>query len=248
MKIEILADKKALGAAAAKAGADVLRAALAKKKEAAIILATGASQFEVLDALVQAEGIDWSRVTALHLDEYIAMPPTHPASFRKYLNERFVSRVPKLGRFVFIEGDAPDLAKELDRVNAIARGLQVDLCFAGIGENCHLAFNDPPANFTTEVPFIVVDLDEACRRQQFGEGWFPTFDAVPTRAISMSIRYMMKSGTVILSVPDARKAKAVKAALEGPVSPDFPASIMQRHPDCRIYLDPPSAALLAKKP
>lgn len=244
MKIEILSDKKKLGAVAAKAGADTLRAALAKKGRAAIILATGASQFDVLDALVRTDDIDWSRVTVLHLDEYIDMPVTHPASFRKYLNERFVSRVPKLGMFVGIEGDAPDLATEIARVNKIANGLAIDLCFAGIGENCHLAFNDPPADFTTEDPYIVVQLDEACRRQQFGEGWFPTFDAVPTRAISMSIRYMMKSATVILSVPDARKAKAVQAAIEGPVSPDFPASIVQRHPDCRLYLDPPSAALL----
>lgn len=244
MKIEILADKKDLGAKAAAAGAAAIRAAIARGGKASIILATGASQFDVLDALVRAEGIDWSRVTALHLDEYIAMPATHPASFRKYLNERFVQRVPTLGRFVFIEGDVPDLAAELARVNAIARSLAIDVCFAGIGENCHLAFNDPPADFTTEDPFIVVQLDEACRQQQFGEGWFPTLEAVPTRAISMSIRYMMKSAAVILSVPDARKAKAVQAAVEGPVSPHFPASIMQRHPDCRLYLDSASAALL----
>lgn len=247
MKIEILPDKKQLGAAAARAGADLIRAAIARSGQSAVILATGASQFEMLEALVGAEGIDWSKVTVLHLDEYIGMPVTHPASFRKYLNERFVGRVPKLGRFVGIEGDAPDLAKELDRVNAIANGLRIDVCFAGIGENCHLAFNDPPADFRTETPYIVVALDEACRRQQLGEGWFPSLDAVPQRAISMSIRYMMKSAAVILSVPDARKARAVQAAIEGPVSPDFPASIMQQHKDCRIYLDPPAAALLKKR-
>ncbi|MCC7048712.1 MAG: glucosamine-6-phosphate deaminase [Alphaproteobacteria bacterium] len=247
MHLEILPDKKTLGAAAAKAGAGKLRAAIARKGKAGLILATGASQFDVLDALVRADDIDWSRVTVLHLDEYIAMPATHPASFRRYLNERFVSRVPRLGAFIGIEGDAPDLAGELARVNTIARATEIDLCFAGIGENCHLAFNDPPADFTTEVPFIVVRLDDACRRQQFGEGWFPTLDAVPDRAISMSIQHMMKSKAVILSVPDARKADAVRAAVEGPVSPDYPASIMQQHPDCTIFLDPPAAAKLKRR-
>lgn len=209
MRYEILPDKKQVGARAATAGAELIRAAIAANGRAGVILATGASQFDVLDALVRAEGIDWSRVTVLHLDEYIAMPATHPASFRRYLNERFVGRVPRLGRFVAIDGDAPDLQAELARVNKIARETAIDVCFAGIGENCHLAFNDPPADFTTDEPFIVVRLDEACRRQQFGEGWFPTLDAVPDRAISMSIRHMMKSKAVILAVPDARKANAV---------------------------------------
>jgi glucosamine-6-phosphate deaminase len=244
MQFELLRDKKMLGAAAASQGGAAIRAALARKGRAAIIVATGASQFDMLEVLVADKGIDWSRVTAFHLDEYVGLPDTHPASFRKYLRERFVSRLPGLGAFVPVNGDAGDLAGEVARLNALIRTSEIDVCFAGIGENCHLAFNDPPADFVTEDPYIVVSLDEACRRQQLGEGWFPTLDAVPQRAISMGIRQIMKSRKLIVSVPDARKAVAVKAALEGEVTPDHPASILQRHPDCTIYLDPPAAALL----
>jgi glucosamine-6-phosphate deaminase len=246
MNIEILPDKIALGSRAASDGADAIRAALRAKGECTIIVATGASQFEMLDALVQEPDIDWSKVTAFHLDEYVGLPESHPASFRKYLRERFVSRVPKLGRFVPVRGDAADLDQEIHHLNAMLRGREVDVCFAGIGENCHLAFNDPPADFNVDDPYIVVTLDEACRRQQLGEGWFPSFDAVPNRAVSMSIRQILRSAHIVLTVPDERKAAAVRAAVEGDVSPDFPASVLQQHGSCSLYLDPPAAAMLSQ--
>jgi glucosamine-6-phosphate deaminase len=246
MLVEILPDKTTLGARAASDGANVIRSALTGRGECTIVVATGASQFETLDALVQEPGIDWSRVTAFHLDEYVGLPATHPASFRKYLQDRFVSRVPSLGRFVPVQGDAADLDAELDRLNRLLNGREVDVCFAGIGENCHLAFNDPPADFDVNAPYIVVSLDEACRRQQLGEGWFPSLDAVPERAISMSIRQILRSKHVVLSVPDARKAQAVRAALEGEISPNYPASVLQRHGSCAVYLDPPAANLLSR--
>jgi glucosamine-6-phosphate deaminase len=248
MKIEIAPDKADLGARAAGEGAAAIRAAIARRGACAIILATGASQFEMLDALVAEAGIDWSKVVAFHLDEYVGLPATHPASFRRYLAERFVARVPSLGEFVPIDADADDVEAELSRLNRLIRGRTIDLCFAGIGENCHLAFNDPPADFEVEAPYILVDLDEACRRQQLGEGWFPSLDAVPRRAISMSVRQMLKSERMILCVPDARKARAVRAAVEGPITPDHPASALQRHENCVLYLDPPAASLLSRQP
>ena len=248
MKIEIAPDKRTLGLRAAAEGAAAIRAAIARAGACTIVLATGASQFEMLDALVAEPGVDWAKVTAFHLDEYVGLPASHPASFRRYLEERFVSRVPDLGAFVPVRGDAEDLAAELDRLNGLIQGRPVDVCFAGIGENCHLAFNDPPADFEAEAPYILVTLDEACRRQQLGEGWFSSLDAVPRRAISMSIRAMLKSERMILCVPDARKARAVKAALEGPITPDHPASVLQRHRDCTVHLDPPAAALLLHRP
>jgi glucosamine-6-phosphate deaminase len=246
MNVEIRPDKAALGRRAAADGAAAIRSALTSRGECTVVLATGASQFEMLDALVEQPDIDWSKVTAFHLDEYVGLPSTHPASFRNYLQERFVARVPQLGRFVPVAGDAADLAAELDRLNALLAGREVEVCFAGIGENCHLAFNDPPADFDVEAPYILVTLDEACRRQQLGEGWFPSLDAVPAQAISMSIRQILKSRRVILTVPDARKAPAVKAAVEGEISPHCPASILQTHRSCALYLDPPAASLLSQ--
>jgi len=246
MNIEILPDKAALGSRAASDGADAIRAALRAKGESTNIVATGASQFEMLEALVREPDIDWSKVTAFHLDEYVGLPASHPASFWKYLQERFVSRVPGLGRFVPVHGDAADLRQELDQLNGLLREREVDVCFAGIGENCHLAFNDPPADFDVDDPYIVVTLDEACRKQQLGEGWFPSFDAVPDRAISMSIRQIMRSRHVVLTVPDERKAPAVRAAVEGEVSPNYPASVLQRHDSCALYLDPPAASMLTQ--
>lgn len=243
--IRLVADKTELGRQAAALGADTIRAALKAHGEATIIVATGASQFEMLENLVAAPDIDWSKVTAFHLDEYVGLPQSHPASFRRYLAERFVA--PLGGKVAFVpvngEGDAAAEARSLGEKIA---GRRIDLCFAGIGENCHLAFNDPPADFDTEEPYIVVTLDEACRRQQYGEGWFETLDSVPRQAISMSIRQIMKSARIILSVPDARKAPAVRDALEGEISPQHPASILQRHPDTVLFLDPPAASLLRK--
>lgn len=235
-----------MGSAASTQGAKVLREALARKARVNIIVATGASQFETLKHLVKEPGIDWSRVTVFHLDEYVGLPESHGASFRKYLRERFVSQLPVAPEFTPVDGDAKDLAAEIKRLNGRIAACPIDLCFAGIGENSHLAFNDPPADFATEAPYIVVNLDHACRQQQFGEGWFPTFDDVPKQAISMSIRQIMKSACIILSVPDKRKAAAVKGTVEGPVTPTCPASVVQQHADCTLHLDLASASELTR--
>ena len=247
MQVEICGDKKSLGTKAAAAAADAIKRALADRGEANIIVATGASQFDTIASLVQVPRIRWDRVTAFHLDEYVGMPITHPASFRAYLWKRFVSKLDlPLAAFHYVDGEG-DPQAECDRLGAIIRSKPIDVALVGIGENGHLAFNDPPADFETDTAYLVVNLDEACRRQQMGEGWFKTLDDVPKQAISMSIRQIMKSKIILASVPDARKAAAAKASIEGPVSPMAPASIMQRHEATTIYLDPASAQQLGKK-
>jgi glucosamine-6-phosphate deaminase len=244
MQIRTFDDKQQLGKAAAAEGAVAIRRAIEDRGEANIIVATGASQFEVLDALAHEPDIAWNRVTGFHLDEYAGLPITHPASFRLYLWQRFVSRLPlPLAAFHFLDGQR-DLPSECRRVGASLREHPIDVAFVGIGENGHLAFNDPPANFETTEPYIVVELDDACRRQQLGEGWFPTFDDVPKRAISMSIQQIMKSNMIVCSVPDRRKAEAVRNSLQGPTTPDVPASILQKHENVTVYLDRESASLL----
>lgn len=241
MEIVISENPLELGIKASQTGAELIRKAILAKGEASIIVATGASQFEMLKNLVK-EDIEWGRVTAFHLDEYIGLPETHPASFRKYLKERFAGLVP-LKAFNYVNGEG-DPAEECRRLGEIIRLYPIDVAFVGIGENGHLAFNDPPADFETEEPYIVVKLDEACRRQQMGEGWFPTLQDVPARAISMSIRQIMKSETIICSVPDSRKAEAVKRTIKEPVSPDIPASIMRNHKRTWLYLDADSASMM----
>src|SRR3954468_733995 len=214
---------------AAAHGASLLQRALRKNGAATIIVATGASQFEMLSNLVKVPGIAWNKVTAFHLDEYVGLPITHGASFRKYLWERFVSKLPlPLARFHYVNADE-DPQGECDRLGKLIADHPVDVAFIGIGENAHIAFNDPPADFKTTKPYLVVELDEACRRQQLGEGWFPTLKSVPRRAISMSPNQIMKSAAIVCTVPDARKAQAVKNTLEGDVTPRVPASILQRH-------------------
>ena len=236
--------KEELGRRAAADGAALMRRALADRGEANIVVATGASQFEMLAALVAEPDVDWSRVTVFHLDEYAGMPATHPASFRKFLKQRFADLLPvPLAKFHFINAEG-DCEAECDRLAPLIAESPIDVAFIGIGENGHLAFNDPPADFETERPYLVVDLDEACRRQQAGEGWFPTLADVPTRAISMSIRQITKSAAIVCTVPDARKAEAVKNAVTGPVTPDVPASILQEHAEATLYLDKAAAALL----
>ena len=246
MDIRVFAGKDALGAASGALAAEALREAIRTRGAANLILATGASQFETLACLVRAQGVDWSRVTMFHLDEYVAMPATHPASFRKYLRERFVEKVGPLAAVHWVEGDRPDPAAECRRVGKIIAAHPIDLALVGIGENGHLAFNDPPADFDTTDAYITVHLDEACRRQQLGEGWFPGLADVPRRAISMSIRQILKSREILCVVPDARKAKAVRDCLEGDVSPHHPSSILQTHPATTVYLDRDSAALLRR--
>lgn len=241
----IFGSKGELGKASAGAGAEVILRSIREKKQANIILATGASQFETLESLIQHEEIDWSKVVMFHLDEYIGLDESHPASFRKYLRERFVNKVGSLRGVHFINPDPDNPERECDRLGDIIEGHSIDAAFVGIGENGHLAFNDPPADFETDKPFIVVELDERCRQQQAREGWFNSIEEVPNEAVSMSIKQIMKSKCVIVSVPDKRKAKAVKDSIEGPVTNMCPASILQEHPDCRIFLDEDSSELLS---
>jgi glucosamine-6-phosphate deaminase len=243
MDVRIFDTKLELGQAAAERAAAAIGEAIARGGWARVIAATGASQFEFLGALTAMPAVDWGRVEMFHLDEYVGLPDTHPASFRRYLRERIVERVhPKA--FHFLAGDAADPLAECRRVGTLLARPPVDVAFVGIGENGHLAFNDPPADFATEEPYLVVDLDEACRRQQLGEGWFATLDDVPRRAISMSIRQILKAREILCVVPDARKANAVAACLEGEVSPLHPSSILQTHPATTVYLDRASSALL----
>ncbi|HNY79098.1 MAG: glucosamine-6-phosphate deaminase [Sedimentisphaerales bacterium] len=244
MKRAVYKTKGDMGAAAGSTAAGAIRRAIADKNQANIILATGASQFEMLEHLTSVDTIDWSKVTMFHLDEYIGLGPDHPASFRKYLRERFVDRVGRLKAVHFVNGDAKDPAAECRRLGDLIRAHPIDVACVGIGENGHLAFNDPPADFETEEPYLVVDLDERCRRQQLGEGWFASFEAVPSQAISMGIQQILKSRRIIVTVPDRRKAEAVRNALEGPVTPRCPASILQQHENCFIFLDEPAASLL----
>ena len=232
-----------MGRTAARKGAELIRKAIHAKGSATIIVATGSSQFELLEELVHAK-VDWSRVTAFHLDEYIGIPHTHPASFRKYLKERFVDRV-NLKEFHYIDGES-DAQKECIRLGELIAAQTVDVAFVGIGENAHLAFNDPPANFETEIPYITVDLDLACRKQQLGEGWFSTLEEVPATAISMSVNQILKSENIICSVPDLRKAKAVKNTLEKEVSPQIPASALKTHKKTWLFLDADSSSLLRR--
>ena len=246
MNVTIMPDKAQMAKAAAASGAAAIREVIAARGGANIIVATGASHFEMFGRLVQEPDIAWNRVTGFHLDEYVGLPITHPASFRRYLWERFVSRLPlPLRAFHYLDGEG-DAAAEARRVGQIIRQHPIDVAFVGIGENGHLAFNDPPADFETEEPYIVVELDEACRRQQLGEGWFPTLGDVPRQAISMSIRQIMKSRTIVCTVPDERKAEAVRNAVEGGVTPNVPASILQRHEQCALFLDQPAASLLTR--
>ena len=246
MKCKVLDTKQQCGQAAAELGAEIIRAAIAEKGEAAIIVATGASQFEMLEVLVRQPNIDWYKVTAFHLDEYVGLTIKHPASFRKYMWERFVSRLPQpLKVFHYLDGDNDPEATIAAKNKAISQ-FNIDLAFVGIGENGHLAFNDPPADFATNDPYLVVKLDEDCRKQQVGEGWFKGLADVPTHAISMSVRQIMKSKAIICTVPDERKAKAVQASVEGPITPNLPASIMQQHANTTVFLDRASASLLKK--
>jgi len=247
MRVSISQSKAAMASRAASDGAEMLRAALKARGEANIVVATGASQFEMIEQLTRAEGIAWNNVTAFHLDEYVGLPISHPASFRLYLWQRFASKLPlPLSAFHYINAQQTPEA-ECDRVGQIIAHHPIDVAFIGIGENAHLAFNDPPADFQTEKPYLMVTLDEACRRQQSGEGWFGSLDDVPKRAISMSIRQIMKSEAIVCTVPDARKAAAVRNAIEGPVTPDVPASILQTHQRATIYLDEAAASMLSWK-
>ena len=243
MQITTFPTKAEMAQAAAKRAADLLRDGIARKGHAAFVAATGVSQFELLDVLIAAPGIDWTKATMFHLDEYVGLPESHPASFRRYLKERLIERVHP-GEVHLIRGDAPDPRAECQRLNRLIAGYEIDVSFVGIGENGHLAFNDPPADFEVEDSYIVVELDEVCRRQQLGEGWFASLEDVPRRAISMSIRQIMRSRAIICTVPDRRKAQAVRDCFSGEVTPLHPASILRRHESAYVFLDTEAASLL----
>ena len=246
MKIKIFNNKNDMGRRAAEDAADIIKLAIQKNGLANIIMATGTSQFEILSNLIKIPGVDWLKVAMFHLDEYYGLPETHPASFRKYLKERFINKIRNLREINLINGENPDPVQECKSLGEVISKVSVDIALVGIGENGHLAFNDPPADFITEEPYIIVKLDSVCRLQQLGEGWFNTLEEVPQKAISMSIRQIMKSKSIICSVPDKRKAQAVKNCLTKEVSNLYPASILQKHPKCNLYLDRDSASLLEK--
>ena len=248
MQLRLINDSPRMDQDAADLGARVLRDALRLRGSATAVLASGLSQLGLLEALARAPDLDWSRVTVFHLDEYIGLPASHPASFRRFLRARFLERLTVQPVFVAIDGDAPDESAELARLNRLLAGRPVDLCLAGIGENGHLAFNDPPADFAIGDPYIAVTLDQACRRQQVGEGWFARLEDVPGRAISMSITQIMRSNCLLVMAPTARKADALRRATEGPVEPACPASVIQRHPHCVVYLDSAAAGGLHTRP
>jgi len=240
----ILPTVEEMGKAAADYGASILREMLLTKERVNLVVATGASQFTVLSHLISQPDIDWSRVHGFHLDEYVGLSENHPASFCRYLRKRFVEQVP-LASFEYIRGDCLNPDDECSRLTDLLEGCILDLAFVGIGENGHLAFNDPPADFENENSYLVVELDEACRRQQMGEGWFEILEEVPMQAISMSIRQIMKIENIVCSVPDLRKAEAVESAIEGPVTPDLPASILQHHQKVKVFLDQKAASGLS---
>lgn len=245
MDIRITENAKELGQVAGLLAAEILRDTLKKQPRARLIVATGASQFETLATLTSAAGIDWNRVDGFHLDEYIGLSADHPASFCGYLRDRFVQKVP-IASFHYLDG-----LGEPDQVIANAcealRAAPIDLALIGIGENGHLAFNDPPADFDTKAEYHIVTLDEACRQQQVGEGWFATLADVPTRAFSMTISAILAAKAIVCSVPDERKAIAVRNAIEGPLTPSVPASILRKHPALTLVLDKPSACKLSSK-
>jgi glucosamine-6-phosphate deaminase len=246
MRIKVFPDKAALSHAAADQAASAIRGAIADHGTARIVAATAASQIEFLDALTRAPGIDWKRVEAFHLDEYIGLPISHPGSFRKMLMQQLISKT-GIPKYHLLDGDAPDPAQVLQRVGAAIASESVDIAFLGIGENGHIAFNDPPADFNTEEPYIIVDLDEACRQQQVGEAWFADISQVPKQAISMSVRQILKAKEILAVVPDTRKAEAIKRCFEGEIGTIAPASILRTYPNVTIYLDQYSAALLTRE-
>ena len=243
MALKIFSDKLSLGKAAAEQASTAIRRAIRDQGRARVIAATAASQLEFLNALTKAPDIDWQKVELFHLDEYIGLPITHPGSFRKMLLEQLIQKT-GITNYHLLDGEA-DAAEVVRRAGAALASAPVDIAFLGIGENGHIAFNDPPADFRTDEPYIIVNLDEACRLQQVGEAWFADISQVPTQAISMSVRQILKAKEILAVVPDTRKAQAVRACFEGEISPMAPASILRTHPNVTIYLDQNSAALLS---
>jgi glucosamine-6-phosphate deaminase len=242
MDFKIFDDRTSLGKAAAGQAASAIRRAIDDHGNARIVAATAASQKEFLEALTAAPGIDWNNVEAFHLDEYVGLPISHPGSFRKMLMEQLINKT-AIKKYHLLDGDG-DAAAVVRRESAALASAPIEIAFLGIGENGHLAFNDPPADFETENPYLIVELDEVCRQQQVGEAWFADISEVPKQAISMSVRQIMKIKELIAVVPGPRKASAIAACFNGVVTPMAPASILRNHPNARVYLDKDSAALL----
>lgn len=242
MVIKCFNNKREMAKVAGDQAASILRQAIQEQGKARLIAATGAAQFEFLEALTSLPGIDWKRVEMFHLDEYIGTPASHPASFCRFLQERLIQKTGITRHHLLNPEEDP--VEVIRRTSAALVAAPIDVAFVGIGENGHLAFNDPPADFETEEPYIIVKLDEPCRRQQLGEGWFATLADVPQRAISMSIRQVLKAKQIMCIVPDSRKANAVKACFDGEISPMAPASVLRTHPNTTVYMDVHSAALL----
>lgn len=239
MEIRIAEDRFALGRSAASHIAQILRDVIAEKGHARIVLSTGASQFDTLDALTAEAGIAWECVEMFHLDEYIGLPITHPASFRKYLQERFVDRVAPLAAVHFVDGTEENIV----HLTGELRRAPIDIGLIGIGENGHIAFNDPPADFDSKEAYIVVNLNETCKQQQLGEGWFASMDEVPKQAVSMTAHQIMQCERIVSCVPYAVKADAVEGTLRAKeVTNLIPATLLKTHPDFILYLDRESAA------
>lgn len=240
MQVHVLHTPDHLGRVAAADAAARMQEAIGQRGTCRLLLSTGASQFETITYLRQAD-IDWTRVEIFHLDEYVGMGDTHPASFVRYIRERFADGLP-LKATHYLDGRLSPTAL-IDQITAEIRKAPIDVGLVGIGENAHIAFNDPPADFSTDAAYKVVDLIESCRLQQVGEGWFPSLDAVPTQAISMTVRQILSAAAILCCVPGQRKAQAIANTLVQDVTPDVPATILKTHPDCTIYLDRESASL-----
>jgi glucosamine-6-phosphate deaminase len=244
LKIEIYPTRVAAGEAAASAAAESLRLLAGHQSAVSVIFATGASQLETLRALTAKPGLPWDRVTGFHMDEYLGIGPEHSASFRRYLREHLTRRI-NLGAFHEIDGTSPDSERTCREYADLLRGQRPQLCLLGIGENGHLAFNDPAeANFRDPLDVKVVSLDQACRQQQVAEGWFSELQEVPPQAITLTIPVLMRVPKLILSVPGNRKAAVVRRVLTKDISTSCPATILRTHPDVTLYLDAESAAQL----
>jgi glucosamine-6-phosphate deaminase len=241
-KVRIFRSSSEMALAAAADGAAALKQAIGEFGKARLVAATGASQLQFLAALTRDHGVDWNRVELFHLDEYAGLDETHPASFAKYIRERIVEPT-GISRYYLLDGARP-VEEVMAEAGKRMTAEPIHVAFVGIGENGHVAFNDPPADFANPAPYLLVDLDEACRRQQVGEGWFSDLAEVPRQAISMSIQQILKARRILCVVPDQRKARAVAGALDGPVTPEVPASILQTHPEVTVYLDEAAASLL----
>ncbi|WP_134698713.1 glucosamine-6-phosphate deaminase [Ammoniphilus sp. YIM 78166] len=240
MKINLLRNSKEIGREAAELSAKIMNESIALKGKARIVLSTGASQFDTLEALVQQK-VDWGKVEMFHLDEYVNLPEHHPASFRKYLKERFIDLIPSLHKAHLVSGEG-DIEKNIAELTEEIRKEPIDLALIGIGENAHIAFNDPPADFDTQESFIIVKLDEDCKKQQVNEGWFAAINDVPTQAITMTVHQIMQSKAIVSCVPYQAKAKAIKAFIENDATNLIPATILKTHPDLTVFLDEQSSS------